>query len=83
MFIARHGAVDFYHYDFRGQALAKIERGHARDLSDVRQMVDRELVTAEAIWDSFESVRPLLLRYPAIDAGGFEARVKAFLESLT
>ena len=27
-FIARYGEVDFYHYDFYGQALAKIERSH-------------------------------------------------------
>src|SRR6476646_4544036 len=27
-FIARHGQIDFYHYDFYGQALAKLERNH-------------------------------------------------------
>lgn len=26
VFIARHGAVDFYHYDCSAQALAKVER---------------------------------------------------------
>lgn len=28
IFIARHGRLDFYHYDFYSQALAKIERGY-------------------------------------------------------
>src|SRR5438876_934626 len=31
-FIARYGLVDFYHYDFYGQALSKILRGHPTDL---------------------------------------------------
>jgi hypothetical protein len=34
IFIARRGKIDFYHYDLYAQALAKIERGHARDLAD-------------------------------------------------
>ena len=29
-FVARHGRVAFHHYDFYGQALGKIERGHRR-----------------------------------------------------
>lgn len=37
-FIAREGRVSFHHYDFYSQALAKIERSHARDLADVREM---------------------------------------------
>ena len=35
-FIAQVGKVTFLHYDFYAQALAKIERGHDFDLSDVR-----------------------------------------------
>ena len=31
VFIARHGKIYFYHYDFYSQALAKIERYHTRD----------------------------------------------------
>lgn len=38
-FIAREGRLSFYHYDFYAQALAKIERGHAQDRLDVREMV--------------------------------------------
>jgi hypothetical protein len=37
-YIGREGVVDFFHYDPYGQALAKIERGHAQDLADVREM---------------------------------------------
>ena len=40
-FIAREGGIDFFHYDFYAQALAKIERGHNTDLLDVRQMIER------------------------------------------
>jgi hypothetical protein len=37
-FIARHGKVDFHHFDFYSQALAKLERGHERDLRDVERV---------------------------------------------
>jgi hypothetical protein len=32
LFIARHGEVDFFHYDPYGQALSKLQRRHDRDL---------------------------------------------------
>lgn len=35
-FIIRHGPVDFFHYDFYGQVLAKIERAHSHDLEELR-----------------------------------------------
>ena len=34
--VMRIGRVTFRHFDFVAQALAKIERGHARDLADVQ-----------------------------------------------
>ncbi|HEY4632885.1 MAG TPA: hypothetical protein VIH00_03125, partial [Candidatus Limnocylindrales bacterium] len=34
--ITRIGRVTVRHYDFCAQALAKLERGHARDMADVR-----------------------------------------------
>src|SRR5262245_35442153 len=38
-FIERCGSVSFHHYDFYAQALAKIERDHALDRDDVREMI--------------------------------------------
>ncbi len=43
-YIRREGRIEFFHYDFYGQALAKIERGHTTDLNDVREMIERGLV---------------------------------------
>lgn len=74
------GPVRFFHYDFRAQALAKIERGHARDLADVRAMLDRGLVTADELRRAFSAIEPGLLRYPALDPATFAAKVTAFLE---
>ena len=37
-----------YHYDLYAQALAKIERGHRRDLDDVAAMLTRDLITRRA-----------------------------------
>lgn len=36
--ITKIGRVTFRHYDFCAEALAKIERGHGRDLADVDAM---------------------------------------------
>jgi hypothetical protein len=75
MFIARHGRVDFYHYDFYGQALAKLERHHPRDQRDVAAMLTRGLVNKARLRDLFETIEADLIRYPAIDADAFRQRV--------
>lgn len=79
IFIARHGAVDFFHYDLRAQALSKIERGHQRDLDDVNQMLDAQLVDQPALRAAFEELRAKLLRYPSIDEESFAAKLDEFL----
>jgi hypothetical protein len=81
VFIARHGDVEFLHYDPVSQAMAKLERGHARDIDDVRAMVDRGLVAHGEFLDRFEEIRPGLARYPAVDADAFEKKVRAFVEA--
>ena len=71
LFIAREGRLSFYHYDFYAQALSKIQRGHAQDLSDVREMMVRGLVEREELRRRFEQIEPNLYRYPAIDPEAF------------
>jgi hypothetical protein len=78
--IERVGDVDFFHYDPYAQALAKLERGHARDLADVEAMLSRGLVTPARLWELFEAIRPALIRYPAIDADSFADAVRAFVD---
>lgn len=43
-FIRRVGEVDFRHFDFYSQVLAKLERGHERDMLDARAFVAEGLV---------------------------------------
>lgn len=74
-FIARHGQVDFFHYDFFSQALSKIERGHERDLGDVEAMLERGLIDRRRLWELFLQIESDLIRYPAIDADAFRAAV--------
>ena len=81
VFIARYESVEFFHYDPASQALAKLERGHARDLDDVHAMVDRGLVTRQALELGFEQIRSGLERYPGIDPDSFEQKVRAFVDS--
>lgn len=79
-FAGREGKLSFHHYDLTAQALAKIERGHAQDLGDVREMLARGLVGREELRLHFAEIEPQLYRYPAIDPAAFRralARVTA------
>lgn len=80
IFIARHGDVDFFHFDPLTQALAKLARAHERDLADVDAMLVRGLVAAPDLLSGLERIAPELIRYPALDAAAFARRVHAFLE---
>ncbi len=77
LFIACEGRLSFFHYDLYSQALAKIERGHAQDVTDVREMLRRGHVDAGRLLGLFEEIAPQLYRYPAIDPGAFRRAVKA------
>lgn len=76
LFAAREGKLSFYHFDPYAQALAKLERGHAQDLGDVRALADRGLVDPARARAYFEQIEPLLFRFPAIDPRAFRQRVE-------
>lgn len=75
--IVRIGRVTFRHYDFSAQALAKIERGHTRDLSDVDAMLAHGLITSGTVRRMYAQIEPELYRFPAIDPPSFRAAVDA------
>jgi len=79
LFIERFGRLSCYHYDPYSQALAKIERGHAKDLADVAELIARGLVAPERLRELFEAIVPLLHRYPAIDPPSFRRRLEVAL----
>jgi hypothetical protein len=76
-FIAQYGAVAFHHYDPYSQALAKIERRHARDVRDVEAMLARGMVERERLWELFQAIEPGLNRFPSIEPADFRAAVLA------
>ena len=78
LFIARHGLIDFYHYDPYSQALSKLERGHSRDLSDVAAMLHSGLIRRDLLFQHFLQIEPCLIRYPALDPGSFRQAVEEF-----
>ena len=80
-FIERAGRVDFLHYDFYAQALAKVERGHAQDSSDVLEMLDRGLIDATKVLELFDRMESNLYRYPAIDPPTFRREVERVFQS--
>jgi hypothetical protein len=75
-FIVQEGRLSVHHFDLNAQALAKIERGHAQDLADVRAMIDQGLVERRALADYFAAIEPNLYRYPAVDPGTFARAVR-------
>lgn len=79
LFIARHGQIDFYHYDPYAQALAKIERGHTRDLADAESMIAAGLVDRAKLLELFAEIEPSLIRYPAVGARVFRSKVERFM----
>lgn len=76
-FITQEGRLAFYHFDFVAQALAKIERAHAQDLADVREMIERRLIDRASLPQEFAAIEPQLYRYPAIDPAAFARAVAA------
>jgi hypothetical protein len=74
-FITQEGHLAFRHFDLYAQALSKIERGHAQDEGDVREMFDRGLLERERLLEYFSAIEPRLYRYPAIDPAAFRRAV--------
>ena len=75
--ITRIGRVTVRHYDPVAQALAKIERGHGRDLADVDAMIARGLISGAEVRGMFARIEPELYRFPAIDPPSFRRAVDA------
>jgi hypothetical protein len=77
--IATHGSVEFLHFDFTLQVLAKLERGHRQDLEDAASFLRTGHVTAAELRARFREIEPQLMRYPAVDPQRFKQRVEEFL----
>jgi hypothetical protein len=75
--VGREGALTFLHFDPYAQALAKLERAHARDVEDVEALIGSGLVEPGALRARFEEIEPELYRFPAIDPPSFRRRVEA------
>lgn len=79
-FIVQDGVLAVYHFDLYSQALAKIERGHAQDVLDVREMLRSRLVEPARLRDLFARIEPELFRYPSLDPATFRDAVEQALE---
>lgn len=78
VFIARHGPIEFFHYDPYGQALSKLQRRHDRDVLDIRSLVRSGLIRKDRLRELFALIEPQLIRYPALDPAAFRAVVREF-----
>ena len=71
LLITREGKISYYHYDLYAQALAKVERHHAQDVLDVREMINRAHIDPEKALEYLGAIEPNLHKYPAIDPSTF------------
>lgn len=78
-FIAKHGQIAFYHYDFTAQALSKISRGFERDINDVQAMYNQQLFSLSDIRNGFDAIKPELIRFPSLDADELSAKVESLI----
>lgn len=78
-FVTQEGRLSIYHYDLYAQALAKIERGHAQDVVDVRELLRRRLVEPARLRNLFVRIEPELFHYPALSPAAFRRAVEAAL----
>lgn len=74
--VGRYGSLTVLHLDPYAQALAKLERGHARDVEDVAAMIERGLVERPKLLELFEAIEPQLYRFPAVDPPTFRVAVE-------
>lgn len=81
-FIAQYGKVQFFHYDFYSQVLAKIERGHTQDMEDIKNFITKKHVEPNKLLTLFYKIKDRLYRYPAIDPQTFEKDVKKIIKSI-
>ena len=80
LFITREGPLSFHHYDFYSQSLAKLGRGHRKDLLDVGSLIAQGLVNREKLVELFAEIEPELYRYPAIDPASFRRALESSLQ---
>lgn len=78
LFIGRYGHLEFFHYDPYSQALAKLERGHPRDITDVKALVETGLIDKDLLLGYFLSSEKDLIRYPALNPATFRESVEHF-----
>jgi len=79
-FVVQEGPLAVYHYDLYAQALAKIERGHAQDVADVRVILRTRLIEPARLRELFTRIEPELFRYPAVDPGSFRNALELALK---
>ena len=82
-FIQQEGKLTSYYYDFYAQALAKLERRHRQDVSDIDHLFDEKLIEPLKLLELFSAIEGELHRYPQVDAKSFRAAVEEAVRTHT
>lgn len=81
LFIRQIQKLSYWHYDPYSQALAKLERGHAKDRADVEAMEPMGLIARPELLRLYGEIEPSLYRFPAIDVREFRSAVEEYCAS--
>ena len=66
-YIGRYGSIDVFYFDFYSLALSKISRGNDRDLIDVQLLLQKKLISLEALDAAYSEVLPRMGKRPYIN----------------
>jgi hypothetical protein len=80
-FVVQEGRLTVRHLDPYSQALAKLERDHEIDRTDVAAMLESGLVDGGRLRELFDAIEPDLYRFPAVHGPSLRARVEAIADA--
>jgi len=83
-YVGRYGPLDVFYFDFTTLALAKIERGQARDLQDIALLKQQGLIERAELEGAFQEILPQIGhgRFFNIDPTLFAQKFAAAVQSL-
>lgn len=83
-YVGRYGSIDVFYFDFYSIALSKIQRGHTRDIKDVRLLLEQGVITLPELDAAYNEILPQVGKrpYSKLDPQQFAAHYVAVRQLL-
>ncbi len=78
-YVGRYGNIDVFYFDFYSIALSKIQRGNARDINDVKLLIQQGIITLPELDAAYNEILPQVGKrpYTRLDPEQFAAHYAA------